>query len=216
MSFLYLPVTFSVDSSILTLCLLEMYLGTKRALEVKKVEALQIKASGLSTSIAKMSQKWKNQSNSDCPLKKGVNQHVNLCPSGSQGMPNPPQHWVGKGLMTAHSPVIKESVASPTLLVKDKQNAIQMAYSIVKDPDLDECLEHETNVLGDFGLFDLMRISSLVVLLVLSCVVLVLTVCLLPSFCTDVCTSNSVHRSKSRRQALEDPSRGRIWLADEV
>ena len=92
MSFLYLPVTFSVDSSILTLCLLEMYLGTKRALKVKKVEALQIKAGGSSASIAKMSQKWKNQSNNDCPLKKGVNQPVNLCPSGSQGMPNPPQH----------------------------------------------------------------------------------------------------------------------------
>jgi len=112
--------------------------------------------------------------------------------------------------MTSHSPVINESVASPALLVKDKQNAIQMAYSIVKDPDLDECLEHEMNVLGDFGLFDLMRISSLVVLLVLSCVVLVLTICLLPSFCMDSCTSNSVHRSKSRRQALEDPSGGRI------
>ena len=66
-------------------------------------------------------------------------------------------------------------------------------YSIVKDPDLNECLEHETNALGDFGLFDLMRVSSLLILLVLLCVVLVLTIYLLLDFCKDACISNSVH-----------------------
>ncbi|XP_050242330.1 NAD-dependent protein deacetylase HST1-like [Quercus robur] len=40
----------------------------------------------------------------------------------------------------------------------DKSCELSTAFSIVKDPDLDECLEHERDALGDSGLFDLMRI----------------------------------------------------------
>lgn len=94
--------------------------------------------------------------------------------------------------MMAHDSVINEPMAPSTLLMKDKQHVVQTGYSIVKDLDLNECSEHETDALGDFGLFDLMRVSILVVLFVLSCIVLVLIVCLLPSLCKDVCTPNLV------------------------
>ena len=44
-------------------------------------------------------------------------------------------------------------------MVREKQHTVQMAYSIVKDADIDECSDHETEALGDSGLFDLMRVS---------------------------------------------------------
>ena len=53
--------------------------------------------------------------------------------------------------MMAHGPIINELVAPSTLLVKDKQHAVQTGYSIVKDLDLNECSEHEADALGDFG-----------------------------------------------------------------
>ena len=87
-----------------------MDLWTKKALEVKKAVALQIKAGGSLAYTAKTDQKRKNQSDGDRQLKKGVNQPVNLGLSGSQGMPNPPWHRMGKGLMMACSPVINEFV----------------------------------------------------------------------------------------------------------
>lgn len=87
-----------------------MDLGTKKALEVKKVVALHIKAGGSLAYTTKTGQKRKNQSDGDRQLKKGVNQPVNLGPSRSQGMSNPPRHRMGKGLMTARSPVINEFV----------------------------------------------------------------------------------------------------------
>ena len=34
-----------------------------------------------------------------------------------------------------------------------------MAYYIVKDANIDECFDHETEALGDSDLFDLMRVS---------------------------------------------------------
>lgn len=61
--------------------------------------------------------------------------------------------------MTTHGPIINELVAPAILLsMKDKQHAVQMAYSIVKDLDLKKHFEYETEGLGDFGLFDLMRV----------------------------------------------------------
>ena len=94
--------------------------------------------------------------------------------------------------MTAHGPVINELVALATFLMKDKQHTVQTMYSIVKDPDLNECSEHETDALGDSNLFDLMRVSILVVLFVSSCIVLELIVCLLPGFCKDACIPNLI------------------------
>ncbi|KAK9986696.1 hypothetical protein SO802_031647 [Lithocarpus litseifolius] len=50
-------------------------------------------------------------------------------------------------------------VAPPTitLLVRDKQHAVEMVQSIIKDKDLDKCSEYEIEFLGESGLFDLMR-----------------------------------------------------------
>ena len=54
--------------------------------------------------------------------------------------------------MMAHGPIINELVAPSTLLVKDKQHAVQTGYSIVKNPNLDECSKHEMDALGDSSL----------------------------------------------------------------
>ena len=45
------------------------------------------------------------------------------------------------------------------LLVKDKKYAMDTAHFIIRDVDLDKCLEHKTNPLGDSGLHDMMRVS---------------------------------------------------------
>lgn len=87
-----------------------MELGTKRALVVKKVAALQLKASSLSAFTAKTNQKRKNQHDGERPLKK-IGSHLVASDSvGSQGSPNPPRHGVGKGLMMACNPVLNESI----------------------------------------------------------------------------------------------------------
>jgi len=144
-----------------------MDLGKKRALEVKKVAALQLKDVSLlnpstprAHARAKQNQKKKNQGDGECPLKKIVSQPVASDPTSPQGTPNPPRHGMGKGLMMAHGPIINELITLQVpLLVKDKQHAVQTSHSIVKDADLDECSKHETETLRDSGLFDLMRVS---------------------------------------------------------
>ena len=44
------------------------------------------------------------------------------------------------------------------LLVKDKEYAVDTARSIVRDADLDEHSKHETDLLGDSDLFDMIRV----------------------------------------------------------
>ena len=46
------------------------------------------------------------------------------------------------------------------LLVKSKEFAVDTARSLIRDPDLDECSKHETEALGDSGLFDMKKVSS--------------------------------------------------------
>ena len=56
---------------------------------------------------------------------------------------------MGKSLMTTHAPVINKPIALEVpLLVRDKQHIVQMAHSIVKDANLDECSKHEMETLG--------------------------------------------------------------------
>ena len=64
---------------------------------------------------------------------------------------NTPPHGVEKGLMTSQGPVTTFPLP---LLVKDKEYAVDTARSIIWDADLDECLEHETKLLGDSSLHD--------------------------------------------------------------
>ena len=139
-----------------------MELGLKRALGVKKAATLQSKACNSSTPAAKTSLKRKSQADRGHTTKKTVNQPIISDPTGSQGIPSPPRHGTGKGLMSARGPIINEPIPQAPLLVRDKQHAIQMAYSIVKDADLDECSERETDTLGDSGLFHLIRVTFFV------------------------------------------------------
>ncbi|KAF3963578.1 hypothetical protein CMV_012051 [Castanea mollissima] len=78
----------------------------------------------------------------------------NTRPKVREGAAGPPRHGVGKGLMTFQGPIVPPPLP---LLVKDKEYAIDTAHSIVRDADLDECSEHETDPLGDSGLHDMMR-----------------------------------------------------------
>nr|POE54674.1 hypothetical protein CFP56_25034 [Quercus suber] len=63
-------------------------------------------------------------------------------------------HGVGEGLVTSQGPVTLPTI---TLLVRNKQHAVETIQSIIKDEDLDECSKHETEFLGEYGLFVLMR-----------------------------------------------------------
>ena len=68
-----------------------------------------------------------------------------------------PHHGIGKGLMTSQGPV-----ATPLpLLVKDKKYAVDTTHSIVWDANLDKCSEYETDLLGDFGLYDMVRVCCI-------------------------------------------------------
>ena len=57
--------------------------------------------------------------------------------------------------MTSQGPIVPPPLP---LLVKDKGYVVVTARSIVRDADLDECSEYKTDLLGDFGLHDTMRV----------------------------------------------------------
>jgi len=67
-----------------------------------------------------------------------------------------PRHGVGKGLITSQGHIVPPPLP---LLVKDKEYAVYTACFIVQDANLDECSEHETDLLGDSDLHDMMRVS---------------------------------------------------------
>nr|POF03183.1 hypothetical protein CFP56_54713 [Quercus suber] len=90
-----------------------MDLGKKKALEVKKVAALQLKDGSLSMPTPpprKQNRKRKNQGDGERPLKKIFSQPVALNSASPQGTPNLPRYGVGKGLMIARGPVINEPI----------------------------------------------------------------------------------------------------------
>lgn len=61
--------------------------------------------------------------------------------------------------MTSQGPFVPPLLP---LLVKDKEYAVDTARSIVRDADLDECSEYETDPLGNSSLHDMMRASLLI------------------------------------------------------
>lgn len=61
--------------------------------------------------------------------------------------------------MTFQGPVVPPPLP---LLVKDKEYTVCIAYSIVREVNLDECSEHKTNSLGDSSLHDMMRVSPFI------------------------------------------------------
>ena len=82
------------------------------------------------------------------------------CPELHKVVVDAPYHGIRKGLMTSQG-----AIAFPPLplLVKDREYAVDTTRSIVRDADLDKCSDHETEPLGDFGLFDMMRVCCTIV-----------------------------------------------------
>ena len=135
----------------------KMDLGKRSSLEVKKAIAACAKVEGLSTLSVQVGQKRKGRGDGEYPYKKASNPPVCLDQVGpSQKTFEPPCHGVGKGLMTSQGPISPVLVA---LVVRDKWYAMETALSIIKDVEFDQCFKHETKSLGDFGLFDLTRVS---------------------------------------------------------
>ena len=118
------PKSWSICSYLIVTFVVDMELGLKRALGVKKAATLQSKACNSSTPAAKTSLKRKNQADRGHTTKKTVNQLIISDPTGSQGIPSPPRHGTGKGLMSACGPIINEPIPQALLLVRDKQHAI--------------------------------------------------------------------------------------------
>jgi len=64
-------------------------------------------------------------------------------------------HGVGKGLMTSSGPVAQ---GPNCRLLTHKDYAIEMVGSIIRDKDVDPCVEEGTDELGASGLFDLTQV----------------------------------------------------------
>lgn len=69
-----------------------------------------------------------------------------------------PRRGIGKGLMTSQGLV---ALPPLPLLVNDKEYVMDTTCSIIRDADLDECLQHKTDPLGEFSIFDMMRACSI-------------------------------------------------------
>ena len=91
------------------------------------------------------------------PTKKGTGQpYASNSLDTSQKVPTPPRHGAGKGLMIAQGPISSNPIQR---LVSHKENAEEMVNSIIKDMDMDECVNHVTEELGVSGLFNLVGVS---------------------------------------------------------
>nr|POF09603.1 hypothetical protein CFP56_54671 [Quercus suber] len=135
-----------------------MDLGIKRALAMKKADALQIKGGSSSTPTTKTTQKRKTQGNRGRPSKNGTAATVALSLAVAQDKQDTYRHKVGKGLMSTHGLVpLQFGPQYVPLLVRDMQHAVRMARSLVNESDLDESFEHETELLGDSSLYELIR-----------------------------------------------------------
>ena len=69
--------------------------------------------------------------------------------------PLKPKHGAGKGLMTTSSPITQDPNRR---LLTYKDYALEMVKSIIKDKDVDPCVEQGTDDLGASGLFDLAQV----------------------------------------------------------
>ena len=126
------------------------------AAQQKKKEEDKTKGEGASLSALKTVRKvpkrksdWKD----DRPPKKPA---VNVRDKSSK-KPTLPKtgHGVGKGLMTTSGLVTQ---GPDRCLLTHKDYAIKMVGSIIRDRDVDPCVELGTDELGASGLFDLARV----------------------------------------------------------
>ena len=71
--------------------------------------------------------------------------------------PPKPKQRVGKRLMTTSSPITQDPEHR---LLTHKDYALEMMESIIRDKDVDPCVEQATKELGASGLFDLAQVRS--------------------------------------------------------
>ena len=113
---------------------------------------------GASTSASKVVSKGmskrKNERKDNHPFKKGPDTLVGDKQS-KQPSPRKPNHGAGKGLMTTTGPVTHGSILH---LLTHKEYAVEMVESIIKETNLDPCVEQTIEDLGASGLFDLSRV----------------------------------------------------------
>ena len=94
--------------------------------------------------------KRKADGNDDRPPKK-----VSAAPGDKppkKSSPPKPSHGADKGLMMTSGPITQGSVHR---LCAHKEHVVKVIKSIIKDTDVDPCVEHMTEELGASGLFDL-------------------------------------------------------------
>ena len=106
-----------------------------------------------SKAITKGVAKRKGDGKDDRPSKKAfvaLGEKLPMKPSPPQ-----PKYGAGKGLMTTSGPVFQDS---DLRLLTHKDYALEMVESIIRDKDVDPCVEQGTDELGASGLFDLARV----------------------------------------------------------
>ena len=117
-----------------------------------------MRAQGRASSVLPpyVSKKRKHASDvqSSCKGGSGSSTH----PETHEVIADAPHHRVGKGLMTSQGPATSPPLL---LLVKYKEYVVDTVRSIVRDADLDEFLEHETDPLVDSGLHGMMRVCCI-------------------------------------------------------
>lgn len=110
--------------------------------------------------VGKGAAKRKSEGKDNRPLKKGLVTSVGDKPKKSS--PSKPSHGAGKGLMMAMGPVTQ---GTSRHLLTHKGYAVEMVGSIIKETDLNPCVEQETEDLRALGLFDLSKVRSFLKLL---------------------------------------------------
>ena len=123
----------------------------------RKEEEKKTKGEGASSSApeaaGKGASKRKADKKDDCPPKK-----VSVTPGDKlpkKSLPPKPSHGAGKGVMTTSDPVIQ---GLDLHLLTPKDYAVEVMEFIIKDKDVDPCVDQEMEELGVSGLFNLARV----------------------------------------------------------
>ena len=116
----------------------------------------EVGSSSAPKAVTKGVPKRKTDGKDDRPLKKAAVTPVKETPEKSTPAS---RHGAGKGLMTSSSPVLE----GPRCLLTHMDFAVEMIESLIKPTDIDPCDLLGTEELGASALFDLTRVSSLLV-----------------------------------------------------
>nr|POE61312.1 hypothetical protein CFP56_51614 [Quercus suber] len=143
----------SGDSEAMSGCTLSVHIG----LDDDQASQSRVEYLSDGSSISKRESVFDPSLEVASPSRKSAN-GPSICPKTCKVVAEAPRHGIGKGLMTSQG-----LVAPPPLplLVNDKEYVMDTTCSIIRDADLDKCLEHKTDPLGEFSLFDMMRACSI-------------------------------------------------------